>query len=59
MKRILKSERTSKALLGVSISEFGELVGPFEECVKAQRYKIKPDRKRKLGGGKKGSLPTI
>ena len=59
LKRILKSDRVSKALTGLRIEEFKELVPVFEVCLKAQRYEIKPIRKRKLGGGQKGAIGSI
>jgi hypothetical protein len=56
---MLKNNRLSKALTGLDVSEFQELVPIFEKCLIDYRYKIKPNRKRKLGGGRKGSLATI
>lgn len=58
IQRMLKSERLCKALTGLRISEFQALLPIFESCLVAHRYTIKPIRKRKLGGGKKGALPT-
>jgi len=56
--RMLRSDRVCKALTGLGISEFQALVPTFEECLAAHRYMMKPIRKRRLGGGKKGALPT-
>ena len=57
-KKILKNDRVCKALTGLRVSEFEDLLPMFESCLIAQRYKIKPNRKRKIGGGKKGVLAT-
>lgn len=56
--KIFKSNRRSKALTGLSISEFQALEPVFGACLIAHRYQLKPIRKRKLGAGQKGSLPT-
>jgi len=58
IQRILKSNRLSKALTGLSISEFEALLPIFDTCLIAYRHQLKPVRKRKMGGGQKGSLPT-
>lgn len=56
--RIFKSNRLSKALTGLRISEFEALLPTFGACLIAHRYQLKPIRKRKMGAGQKGSLPT-
>lgn len=40
------------------MEEFNQLLPTFSQCLKDYRLKLKPDRKRKLGGGRKGDLPT-
>jgi hypothetical protein len=57
IKRILKDNRTSKALLGMTISEFDALVKRFEVAWYIVR-KNRPNRKRSVGGGQRGKLPT-
>lgn len=56
--RILKSARMCKAIFGMSKEEMDELLPVFHECLIAHRYALKRDRKRKVGGGRKGDLPT-
>ena len=58
LKRILKSDRVSKALTGLSVAEFEALLPEFERCLIAYRHELRPERKRKIGAGRKGSLPT-
>lgn len=46
-----------KALTGLSYQEFTNLLPTFEKsCIDIQRQK--PNRRRRVGGGKKGKLPT-
>lgn len=56
--RIFKSDRACKALLGVSKDEFETLIPVFEQCLITWRWQVKPNRKRAMGGGQKGDLPT-
>lgn len=56
--RILQSPRMCQAALGMSKEEIEALLPIFHECLIAQRYERKPDRKRKVGGGRRGDLPT-
>ncbi len=58
IERMLKSDRVAKALTGLRVSEFQALVPIFEVCLVAHRYAMKPIRKRRVGGGEKGSLAT-
>ena len=55
---IFTNERQGKALTGVSKAEFEALLPTFTQCLTQHRYHIKPNRKRAVGGGQKGSLPT-
>lgn len=54
----LRSVRTSKSLTGLSPSEFWNLVPLFEANFLEQRIVLLPKRVRKVGGGRKGALPT-
>ncbi len=56
--KILRNERLCQAIFGVSRKEIDNLLPVFSQCLIEYRYKIKPIRKRKLGGGRKGDLPT-
>ncbi len=47
-----------KALTGLSYQEFVNLLPTFEKAY-LDLLRQKPNRKRKVGGGKKGKLPTI
>lgn len=46
------------AVLGVSIEEFYKLLPVFSQCLKQHRTQLRPKRKRAVGGGRKGDLPT-
>ena len=45
------------AVLGITKDEFYRLLPIFSQCLKEYRLKLRPDRKRKIGGGRKGDLP--
>lgn len=45
------------AVLGVSIEEFNKLLPTFSQCLKQYRIQLRPNRKRVVGGGRKGDLP--
>lgn len=55
--RILKEDRLCKALTGMSEQEFNLLLPLFSHTLMLYRYERK-DRKRAVGGGRKGDLPT-
>lgn len=55
----MRNDRVSKALTGLRVAEFENLEPVFEACLVAHRHKLKPKRKRKIGGGQKGSLRTV
>lgn len=55
----LKSDRMCKALTGLSIREFENLVIEFQWNYQEYEAKRKPDRKRKLGGGRDSYLEEI
>lgn len=46
------------AVLGVTKEEFYRLLPTFSQCLREYRLKLRPNRKRAIGGGRKGDLPT-
>lgn len=57
IQKLSRDPRAMKALTGLSYREFEDLVPTFEKAYRdIQRQK--PNRQRKVGGGKKGKLPT-
>lgn len=54
----LRSDRLCKALTGLTPPEFAELVSQFTWNAKEYRIKQTPNRQRKIGGGRKGTVPT-
>lgn len=56
LRSFFHDDRATKALLGMSKKEFDELVPAFEQALRAAYKQMKPDRKRKIGGGKIGVL---
>ncbi len=57
-KHIFSQPRVTQAVLGVSQAEFEQLLPTFTACLVAHRAELKPDRVRKIGGGRKGDLPS-
>jgi len=57
-KQIFSQPRITKAVLGVTADEFQQLLPAFGQCLIQYRIELKPNRKRKVGGGRKGDLPT-
>lgn len=55
----LRSDRMCKALIGLRIAEFEALVPDFAWNYAEYEAKRKPKRKRKIGGGDHGALPSI
>ena len=55
--KIARDPRAIKALTGLRYQEFSDLVPVFEKSLRTFQMK-KPNRKRKVGGGQKGHLPT-
>lgn len=45
------------AVLGITKDEFYRLLPIFSQCLKEYRLKLRSNRKRKIGGGRKGDLP--
>lgn len=56
--QIFSQSRVAKAVLGVSIEEFHKLLPTFSQCLREYRKQLRPNRKRAVGGGRKGDLPT-
>lgn len=46
------------AVLGVTRDEFFQLLPVFSKCLQEYRIELRPNRLRKVGGGRKGDLPT-
>ncbi len=59
LRSFFRDDRATKALLGMSKKEFEELVPAFEIALRAAYKEMKPDRKRKIGGGKIGILRSV
>lgn len=57
IEKYIKDPRTLKAVLGMDYKEFSELASLFDKAL-FELQKKKPNRKRKPGGGKKGTLKT-
>jgi hypothetical protein len=59
-KRLLTNTRLCKAVTGSSPEELQRLLPAFSQSIIRYQYQIKPkqERKRKIGGGRKGDLPT-
>ncbi|MBU6431411.1 IS5/IS1182 family transposase, partial [Patescibacteria group bacterium] len=57
IQKLSRDPRAMKSLTGLSYQEFANLIPSFEKAyLDEQRHK--PNRQRKVGGGKKGKLPT-
>jgi hypothetical protein len=57
--KIFASDRRCKALTGLSAAEFEALLPAFAQALTAYRLQLRPDRRRAVGGGRKGDLPTV
>lgn len=57
-KQIFSQPRVSMAVLGVTRDEFFQLLPVFSKCLREHRIRLRPNRQRKVGGGRKGDLPT-
>jgi len=59
-KRLLTNIRLCKAVTGSSPEELLKLLPAFNKSIIQYRYQMKPrqERKRKIGGGRKGDLPN-
>lgn len=58
MQKLSRDPRAMKALTGLSHQEFADLIPAFEKGYLDEQRR-KPNRQRKVGGGKKGKLPTM
>ena len=60
-KRIFNNPRTLSALIGVTRKEFEDLLPTFEKewALSKKRQHAREGSKRKIGGGRKGFMPTI
>ncbi len=56
---IFKSDRVAKAMLGVTVDEFQSLLPQFSSAWKSLVHARRPNRKRAVGAGQKGSLKTM
>lgn len=56
--QIFSQSRVTMAVLGVSSEEFYKLLPVFGQCLNQHRIELRPNRKRAVGGGRKGDLPT-
>lgn len=61
IKPLLKNIRLCKAVTGMSPNELQNLLPAFSESLIRQSFIVKPKskRERKLGGGRRGHLPTV
>jgi hypothetical protein len=57
-KQIFSQPRVTMAVLGVTADEIDKLLPVFSQCLKQHRIHLRPKRKRKVGGGRKGDLAT-
>lgn len=59
-KRLLTNTRLCKAVTGSSPEELQRLIPAFSQSIIRYQYQIKPkqERKRKIGGGRRGDLPN-
>lgn len=56
--KILRNPRVCKAVFGMSRKEIEAMLPLFGSCLVAHRHLLRPERKRKIGGGRKGDLPA-
>lgn len=59
LRSFFRDDRATRALLGMSKNTFDGLVPVFEQALKAAYKEVRPDRKRKIGGGKIGVLRSV
>jgi hypothetical protein len=55
---ILKHPRLCQSIFGMRKEEIERLLPIFSQCLIVYQHQLKPKRKRKVGGGRKGDLPT-
>jgi hypothetical protein len=57
--RVSKDNRLMKAMTGLSKDEFEALIPSFKEAFHTEQVLRRPNRKRKMGAGQKGTMKTI
>jgi len=57
--RAMKNDRLMKALTGVSVEEFKELLVTFTQILKEEEKKNESDKKRATGGGRTGFIKPV
>src|ERR1700677_833794 len=57
-KHIFSQSRVTQAVLGVSRAELEQLLPAFSQFLIQYRIELKPNRIRRVGGGRKGDLPS-
>lgn len=55
---ILNNPRLCQSVFGMSRAEIERILPIFSNCLISYRHQLKPERKRRMGGGRKGDLPT-
>jgi len=55
---IINNPRLCQSVFGMSKAEIERILPIFSNCLIAYRHQLKPERKRRMGGGRKGDLPT-
>ncbi len=58
LERAKKSDRTMKALTGLTVIEFESLIITFSQVLQKYQATRKKKRKRAIGGGRKHTLKT-
>jgi len=56
--KLLQNSRLLRSLTGLTLSEFQHLLPTFESSAIALRHELTPNRVRKVGGGRRGKLPS-
>jgi hypothetical protein len=56
--KLLQNARLLRALTGLTLSEFRQLLPTFEASAIQLRHELTPNRVRKVGGGRRGKLPA-
>lgn len=56
--QLLQNARLFRALTGLTLSEFHQLLPTFESSAIQLRHELTPNRIRKVGGGRRGKLPA-
>lgn len=59
IKHLFRNDRVAKAMLGISKQEFASLLPVFTSALKSFIRNRRPNRKRAIGAGQKGSFKTV